>query len=194
MNIVQVEQALGMFRTYLAECAAEQDWSEHRWSELAEVVRECFRRAANAPTYAPPLNEQRLTRDMLRRVVRFVNDNIDSKLTWDDIADEIGMDRYAFGRRFKLTTGITPHQYVIRCRIRKAMKLLAHGRLGLADIALEVGCSCQSHFTTLFRDHVGTTPGEFRRRVADRGSMTYPPRSAALVPAAAPRHLAGSFS
>ena len=35
MNVVQVEQALGMFRTYLVECAAEQDWSEHRWGELA---------------------------------------------------------------------------------------------------------------------------------------------------------------
>jgi transcriptional regulator GlxA family with amidase domain len=166
MNTVQVEQALGMFRTYLVECAAEQDWSEHRWSELADSVRECFRRAANAPIYAPAPPEQRLTRDMLRRVVRFVNDYIDTKLTWDDIADGIGMDRYAFGRRFKLTTGITPHQYVIRCRIRKAMKLLADGRSSLADIALEVGCSCQSHFTTLFRDHVGTTPGKFRRRAA----------------------------
>ena len=169
MNTVKVEQALGMFRTYLVECSAEQDWSEHRWSELAEVVRECFRRAGDARTYAPPPPEQRLTRDTLRRAVRFVHDNIDSKLTWDDIADAIDMGRYAFGRRFKLTTGITPHQYVIRCRIRKAKKFLADGRLSLADIALEVGCSCQSHFTTLFRDHVGTTPGAFRRRAADRG-------------------------
>ena len=181
MNIVQVEQALGMFRTYLAECAAEQDWSEPRWTELAEGVRACFRRASNAPTYAPPPPEQRLTRDTLRRVVRFVHDNIDSKLTWDDIADGIGMDRYVFGRRFKLTTGITPHRYVIRCRIRKAKKLLSQGRLSLADIALEIGCSCQSHFTTLFRDHVGTTPGEFRRRVADRGPAKHTPRSAAFL-------------
>src|SRR5258706_13289114 len=101
MNIVQVEQALGMFRAYLVECAAEQEWGEHRWSELAEVVRECFRRAGDAPTYAPLASEQWLPRETLRRVVRFVNDNIDSKLTWDDIADEIDMDGYVFGRRFK---------------------------------------------------------------------------------------------
>jgi transcriptional regulator GlxA family with amidase domain len=184
MDIVQVEEALGMFRTYLEECAVEQDWSEHRWGELAEAVRECFRGAGNAPIYALPTAEQRLTRETLRRVVRFVKDNIDSKLTWDDIADGIGMDRYVFGRRFKLTTGITPHRYVTRCRIRKAMKLLAQGRSSLADIALDVGCSCQSHFTTLFRDHVGTTPGEYRRRAADRVSMTYPARRAGLALAA----------
>ena len=164
VNIVQVERALGMFRSYLAECSAEQDWSENRWSELADVVRECFRRAGDAPTYAPAPPEQRLSRETLRCVVRFVRDNLDSKLTWGDIADGVGMDRYVFGRRFKLTTGITPHRYVIRCRIRRAMKLLSHGRSSLADIALEIGCSCQSHFTTLFRKHVGTTPGEFRRR------------------------------
>jgi AraC-like DNA-binding protein len=168
MNIVAVEQALGMFRTYLAECAAEQDWNEHRWSEFADVARACFGRAGDAPAYAPPPPDQRLTRDTLRRVVRFVNDNIDSKLTWEDIADEIGMDSYVFGRRFKLTAGMTPHRYVIRCRMRKAMKLLADGHSSLADIALEIGCSCQSHFTTLFRNHVGTTPGEFRRKAAYR--------------------------
>jgi transcriptional regulator GlxA family with amidase domain len=185
MNVIQVEQALGMFRSYLVEYAAEQDWSEHRWSELAQVVRECIRRAGDARSYAPPPLEQRLSRDTLRRVVRFVSDNIDAKLTWDDIADGIGMDRYVFGRRFKLTTGITPHQYVIRCRIRKAMKLLALGRSSLADIALDIGCSCQSHFTTLFRNHVGTTPGEYRRRAADRRPLAHPLRSAALVAAAA---------
>ncbi len=42
------------------------------------------------------------------------------------------------------------------------MRLLARDELTLADIALEVGCSCQSHLTTLFRKHLGTTPGAFR--------------------------------
>src|ERR1700675_1038437 len=60
MNTVQVEQALGMFRTYLVEYAAEQDWSEHRWGELTDAVRECFRRAGDAPTYPPPPPEQGL--------------------------------------------------------------------------------------------------------------------------------------
>jgi AraC-like DNA-binding protein len=164
MSILQVDQALGMFRTYLAECAGEQDWNEHNWSKFTQVVRARFGRAGDVPRYAPPPPEHRLTRNALRRVVRFVNDNIDSKLTWEDIADEVGMDSYVFGRRFKLTTGMTPHRYVIRRRIRKAMRLLVDGRSSLAEISLAIGCSCQSHFTTLFRSHVGITPGAFRRR------------------------------
>jgi len=62
---------------------------------------------------------------------------------------------------------MTPHQYVIRCRIRRAMRLLARGELTLAEIALEVGCACQSHLTTLFRKHLGTTPGAFRESASE---------------------------
>ena len=54
-----------------------------------------------------------------------MNDHLDSKLKWDEIAAEIGMDRSVFGRRFKLSTGMTPHDHVVRCRLRCAMKLLS---------------------------------------------------------------------
>ena len=49
------------------------------------------------------------------------------------------------------------------CRVERAIKLLSHSELSIADIALEIGCSCQSHFTTLFRSHTGMTPRAFRR-------------------------------
>jgi len=49
------------------------------------------------------------------------------------------------------------------------MRLLAHGELTLADIALEVGCACQSHLTTLFRKHLGTTPGALRESAREGG-------------------------
>jgi AraC family transcriptional regulator len=84
---------------------------------------------------------------------------------------------------------MTPHQYIIRCRLRRAMKLLARDELTLADIALEVGCSCQSHLTTLFRKHLGTTPGAFRlsaregqRRPAQISSVSsrYTPNQGAM--------------
>jgi len=83
------------------------------------------------------------------------------------MAAPLGLDPFTFARRFKLGTGMTPHQYVIRCRIRRAMRLLARGELTLAEIALEVGCACQSHLTTLFRKHLGTTPGAFRESASE---------------------------
>jgi AraC family transcriptional regulator len=162
MTLSEVEHALGMMRTYLVECVAQNDWGEHRAEELAQTIRTCLRQKTDEPDQQAPQRNARLARDVLRRAIRFVNDKLDSKLKWDDMAAAVGLDPFTFGRGFKLATGMTPHQYIIRCRIRRAMRLLAGEEMTLADIALEVGCSCQSHLTTLFRKHLGTTPGAFR--------------------------------
>jgi transcriptional regulator GlxA family with amidase domain len=162
MTLTKVEHALGMMRIYLVECAAQNEWGDHRSEELAQTIAACIRQTTDEGGQKAPQRDPRLARDVLRRAIRFVNDNLDSKLKWDEIASDIGLDPFTFGRGFKLSTGMTPHQYVIRCRLRRAMRLLALQELTLADVALEVGCSCQSHLTTLFRRHLGTTPGAFR--------------------------------
>jgi len=162
MTLSKVEHALGMMRIYLVECATQNDWGDHRADELARTIAACIRQTTEEPNQKAAERDPRLSRDVLRRAIRFVNDNLDSKLKWDEIASDVGLDPFTFGRGFKLSTGMTPHQYIIRCRLRRAMKLLAREELTLADIALEVGCSCQSHLTTLFRKHLGTTPGAFR--------------------------------
>ena len=173
MALSRVEHALGMMRTYLVECIAQDDWSDHRAEELAQTIRACFRQTAEVSLQTAPERTARLPHDVLRRALRFVNDHLDTKLRWDEIAAEVGLDPFTFGRAFKQSTGMTPHQYVIRCRLRRAMKLLPRESLSLADIALEVGCSCQSHLTTLFRKHLGTTPGVVRAagRQNGRGSQ-----------------------
>ena len=160
--LTKVEHALGMMRIYLVECATQNDWGDHRADELARTIAACLRQTTEEPNQKAAERDPRLSRDVLRRAIRFVNDNLDTKLKWDEIASDVGLDPFTFGRGFKLSTGMTPHQYIIRCRLRRAMKLLARDELTLADIALEVGCSCQSHLTTLFRKHLGTTPGVFR--------------------------------
>jgi AraC family transcriptional regulator len=111
------------------------------------------------------VSHPRLPRGVLRRTVRYIHSNLDSKLTWEELASAVGMDVFDFGRGFKMSTGTTPHQYVIRCRLRRAVKLLQYGEMSITDIALEVGCSCQSHLTTLFGRYIGTTPGALRTGV-----------------------------
>jgi AraC family transcriptional regulator len=162
MTLSTVEHALGMMRVYLVECATQNEWGDDRHEDLARAILACVRQTAEQAKRKLPERDSKLTRDVLRRAIRFVNDNLDSKLRWDEIAAAVELDPFTFGRGFKLTTGMTPHQYIIRCRLRRAMRLLVREELSLADIALEVGCSCQSHLTTLFRKHLGTTPGAFR--------------------------------
>ena len=164
----RVEHALGMMRVYLVERITQTEWNEDSAAELAQIIMACLRQQSEGPHQKAPGHDPKLVREELRRAVRFVNDNLDTKLKWDDIAAAVGLDSFSFGRGFKLATGMTPHQYIIRCRLRRAMRLLAQEDRSLADIAFEVGCSCQSHLTTLFRKHLGTTPGAYRGAARER--------------------------
>ena len=168
MTLSRVEHALGIMRSYFVECITRNDWSHDRSEELAQTIAACLRQTTEEAQHKALERDPRLSRDVLRCAIRFVNANLDSKLKWDEMASVVGLDPFTFGRGFKLSTGMTPHQYIIRCRLRRAMRLLAREELSLADIALEVGCSCQSHLTTLFRKHLGTTPGAFRVSARER--------------------------
>lgn len=170
MKLIQVEHAVAMIRAYLIECTLQDDWSDDRVAEVTEAIGLYVRRIAEAAVASGPTVDRRLPRATLRQAAQFVNDHLDTKLKWDEIAAAVGMDRYVFGRRFKLSTGMTPHDYVVRCRLRRAMKLLSQTDRSIVDIALDVGCACQSHFTTMFRKCTGTTPAAFRSLAMARNS------------------------
>lgn len=72
-----------------------------------------------------------------------------------------------FFRTFKTTFGETPHRYLQRRRIERAMYLLRTSERSVTDICMEVGFSSLGTFSRTFRDVVGVSPSEFR----DRGPL-----------------------
>jgi transcriptional regulator GlxA family with amidase domain len=158
----RVDQALDMLRADLLERTTREDWDERHANEVAHSIVTFLRQNAAHSLVDARARGPVLSRERLRRALNFINANLDARLDWKQIAKAAGLAEFPFGRRFKLTTGLTPHQYVIRRRIRKAMSLLASSDRRICDIALDVGCSCQSHLTTMFRKHTGTTPRVFR--------------------------------
>lgn len=94
--------------------------------------------------------------------MEYINENLERDLTLSEIAASVGMSSYHFARTFKQATGLPPHQYLIKLRLENAKRLLAQTNLAIAEIAYRVGFASQSHFTTLFRKHVGTTPKAYR--------------------------------
>lgn len=99
----------------------------------------------------------------LRRVVDFMDANIDQPLAIDDLAAVAGLSAFHFSRMFKRSTGESPHGFVLRRRIERAKGLIEGGRDSLADIAVSCGFSGQSHFTARFRQVAGVTPGQYLR-------------------------------
>lgn len=103
----------------------------------------------------------------LQRVLSHVGENIGKDLTVAELAQVVGMSQYYFSKLFKMSTGTTPHQYVMRQRVERAQELLRERQLTLVEIATNVGFETQSHFTSVFRRLVGITPKRFRDMRSD---------------------------
>ncbi len=97
----------------------------------------------------------------LQQIIDYIHAYLDSDLSLNQLASSVQMSPHYFSRLFKKTTGFTPHQYVINCRIEKAKDLLKKGKLSIAEIAKEVGFVDQSHLHRYFKRKVGITPKSF---------------------------------
>ena len=100
---------------------------------------------------------------ILNRIREKVEGNLDADLSLDSLAEESGYSRAYFFRIFREATGLTPHEYVLNSRLKRAQELLKQANSSIIDVALSCGFSSQSHMTSVFRRHLATTPGEFRR-------------------------------
>ncbi len=98
----------------------------------------------------------------LRRTTAYIQGHLAQELSMATLAAVTQTSPAHFARLFKHATGLTPHQYVITCRMEYAKRLLAETDVPLIEIGLQVGCADQSHFTALFRTHVSMTPKAYR--------------------------------
>jgi AraC-like DNA-binding protein len=142
-------------------CAGLVDPAPVPWEEIgvrlaAQAVRLVHglpREAGNAP----PSAVARVT-----RAVRAIERHADAKLTLGSLAREAGLSPYHFLRTFESLTGLTPHQYLRRARLREAALRLAAEPSKVLDIALDCGFGDVSNFNRAFRAEFGASPRAYR--------------------------------
>lgn len=78
-----------------------------------------------------------LAKHKLRLAIAFINENLDRDLRLKEIADLVAMSPYHFARMFEQSTGLTPHQYVVRQRLTKAQELLRFSDMAIAHSPLK---------------------------------------------------------
>jgi AraC family transcriptional regulator len=100
----------------------------------------------------------------LRRALDFLSAHLNDDPGVADLARECGLSSGYFSRAFRRTTGVTPHQWLIRRRVERARQLLLGNGLELADIAVVCGFVDQSHFTRVFTKLEGDSPGRWRQK------------------------------
>jgi AraC family transcriptional regulator len=97
----------------------------------------------------------------LQQVKEYINEHLHQDLKLIDLASYAQISPYHFLRLFKQSMGVTPHQYILRCRIEEAKFLLQYSKLSIAEVAVKVGFCDQSHLTQYFKRIVGVTPKQF---------------------------------
>ncbi|NEQ26951.1 MAG: helix-turn-helix transcriptional regulator, partial [Microcoleus sp. SIO2G3] len=102
-----------------------------------------------------------LPRHTLRQVMDYIHEHLDRDLTLATLAAIAQISPSYFSNLFKQSTGLSPHQYVIRCRVDRAKQLLRQGKLSIAEIAYSLGFTHQSHFSHHFKRLVGNSPKAF---------------------------------
>jgi AraC family transcriptional regulator len=142
-------------------CAGLEARARARWEELAvQLAAETARIAAGLPPVAGGAAlsaEARVT-----RVVRRIERDADGELGLATLAREARLSPYHFLRTFKQLTGLTPHQYVRRARLRRAALRLAVERRRVLDVVLDSGFGDVSNFNRAFRTEFGVSPRAFR--------------------------------
>jgi AraC-like DNA-binding protein len=103
----------------------------------------------------------------MKRIEEALAANLKGDVSLADLASDCGLSVSHFGRAFRQSTGVSPHQWLLKQRVDQAKSLLRDRSLTLADVALSCGFSDQSHFTRVFARMTGASPGAWRRNILD---------------------------
>ncbi|HKM99404.1 MAG TPA: AraC family transcriptional regulator, partial [Candidatus Binataceae bacterium] len=101
-------------------------------------------------------------RARIARVLRQMESSFAQPHTLASLARIAGLSRYHFLRTFKCVTGITPHQWLLRARLRDAAQRLARRADAVTEIALDTGFEDLSNFIRSFRAEFGVSPRRYR--------------------------------
>jgi AraC-like DNA-binding protein len=103
-----------------------------------------------------------LTHTQLQQVLDYIQTHLDRDLSLVELAETLNLSPTYFASAFKQAIEISPHQYVIQQRVEQAKLMLSKTDLAIADIALQVGFSSQSHLNQQFKRLTGMTPKQVR--------------------------------
>lgn len=96
--------------------------------------------------------------------VRSIEEHSTSDRTLVRLAREAGLSPFHYLRTFERVTGTTPHQYMLRTRLRQAAVRLTIDSAKIVDVAFEAGFGDVSNFNRAFRTEFGVSPTTYRRR------------------------------
>jgi AraC family transcriptional regulator len=145
---------------------SEGESHDARWEELGIQLAMRVQRLVNGVT-RDPANPSPSTLARVTQAVRMIENHPEMPLTLGALAQEARLSRYHFLRTFMQVTGVTPHQFVMRSRLREVAVRLIEENSGAIPKVLDAGLDCgfgdASNFNRSFRAEFGVNPLSWRR-------------------------------
>ena len=163
-------QDIGNLET-LARLLAQEIANPEKHAVHAEsLVRSVITGIVEIPEPGNESRNGRLTQAQMKKLISRFKEHPHARMSVSDMARTVGLSESWFTSVFKSTTNKTPLQWQRHWRISRAQDLLLDEHLTVADIATQLGFYDQAHFTRVFGQVAGDTPGNWRRirRAMDR--------------------------
>jgi AraC family transcriptional regulator len=141
-------------------CAGVAESVDVDWEAMAVRLAACA--AAMARDAWIDVTPQPSAVARVTRVVRTIEERSSDPLTLRELADEARLSPWHFLRTFEEVAGVTPHQFLMRARLRDAARRLLEDAVPVLDVALDCGFGDVSNFNRAFRADFGLSPREFR--------------------------------
>ena len=93
----------------------------------------------------------------------WIDANSHAEVDLEQAARQAGLSPFHFLRLFSAVLGVTPHQYLVRSRLRHAARLLTDDDIAVTDVAYDVGFGDLSNFVRTFHRAAGVSPTKFRQ-------------------------------
>lgn len=122
--------------------------------ELVEAYAGRMHALQNRPAHSRPI----------LRCTEYIHTHMHERITVDELCAVSGLSRSYLSRLFRQETGLPIAQYITRRRLEAAMQALEFTDQPISEMAHVLAFSSESHFISVFRRHLGMTPGEYRRQ------------------------------
>lgn len=135
--------------------------------ETAIYVAKCLEIDINRNTQSPfaIFQGQKTHGDtMVQKAQDYIENNIDSKISVEDLAEKFTVGRRHFERRFKKATNNTPIEYIQRVKIETAKKRLEAGQENINEVMYSIGYADITAFRSIFKKITGLTPMAYRNK------------------------------
>ncbi len=103
---------------------------------------------------------------------QWLQQHLEQSQSLAQLAPRLGLSPRSLSRRFRQAIGMTPQAYLQSLRINAARELLRHSNLPVSEVAWKVGLQDASYFSSLFKQHAGMSPLQYREAV--RGKLFAP--------------------